>query len=89
MASNSTKRSGGLTIDYGAFRFGIGDSSGGATVFNGASFGLPDWVPGNRLLPERIRDDLEFEVGIMLPIDTIDVKDWRPQVGIGVRVLEW
>ena len=79
----------GLLIDYGAFTFGIGDSPTGGMIFSGASFGIARWVPGSRFIPDRIREGLQIDVGIRLPLDTIDVKEWRPNLGIGVKLLNW
>jgi len=83
------KESRGLFVDYGAFTLGIGDSPSGAALFSGASFGLPRWFPGSALLPPRIREDIQFDVGIMLTLDSLDIRDWRPQFGVGVELLEW
>lgn len=83
------KESRGLLIDYGAFTFGIGDSPNGAAVFNGAKFHIPRWFPGSALVPQRIREELQFDVGLSLPLDTIDVRRWRPQLGIGVTLARW
>ena len=79
----------GLLIDYGAFSFGIGDSPTGGIILGGASFGLPRWMPGSRLIPDRIREELQIDVGIRLPIDTMNVREWQPNFGIGVKLLHW
>jgi hypothetical protein len=83
------KESRGLFIDYGAFTLGIGDSPTGASIFNGATFHLPHWVPGRNLLPDRIRDHVELDVGVRLPLDTINIRKWSPQLGVGVKLAEW
>ena len=79
----------GLLIDYGAFSFGIGDSPTGGIILGGASFGLPRWMPGSRLIPDRIREELQIDVGIRLPIDSMNVREWQPNFGIGVKLLHW
>jgi len=83
------KNNRGLLIDYGAFTFGVGDSPGGAALFQGASVGLPRWIPGSRLIPRRISEGLKFDLGVTLLFDKDNPGKLRHHAGIGVRLAEW
>jgi hypothetical protein len=83
------KKNRGLLIDYGAFTFGVGDSPGGAALFQGASISMPRWIPGSRLIPRRIQEGLKFDLGVTLLFDTHNPGKLRHLAGIGVRLAEW